>query len=115
MEVIVATAVAAAVLISAATLVQGYLRDTVYLNKKLAADLAAKNLLDQFLIPYDPQYKYRPSTISTGTVQQGPYTFNYSQSLKNTSTKGLREVTLTIYEDESKKPLRTLTLFADTQ
>ena len=114
-ETVVAMAIAATVLVSAGALVQQYINDTSHISKKLAADIAAKNLLDRFLTPWPNNIKYKPATVENGTVSQGPYTFSYNQLLETTPTKGLRQVTLTVYDEGKEKALRRITMFADTQ
>ena len=66
-------------------------------------------------MPWASNQKYRPNTVEAGTVQQGPFSFSYSQTLQNSATKGLREVTVSVFDEGKETPLRTVKMFADTQ
>lgn len=114
-EVMVAMAIAGITLVTAGAIATGFIKNVAHLEEKTAADIAAKNLMDRFLMPWDIKKKYRPNTLESGEVSQGGYHFSYTQTLQKTPTKGLREVTLSLYSKGKETPLRTLKMFADTQ
>lgn len=84
-------------------------KTNAYLEKAMAADLAARNLMDRFRTPYIQPIK--PVTENS-KIQMGGYEFPYKQSITSAAMEGLKKVDITVYDSDNRTELRKLSMFA---
>lgn len=109
LEILIATAIAAVVLASS-SLILGKSHNTVaYIEKKAAADLAAKNIMDRHRMDLIPSKKAELKN-ETGNTTMGGFDFSYVQTLTPAALPGLNKVDVVINDKDGNK-LRTLTTF----
>lgn len=111
LEVIIAIAVSAVALIGIAGMVGNSHKNTAYLEKKIAADLAAQNLMDRHLFTFDNARHY-PLKEESDTIAQGGFKLPYTQHITPAALPGLKKVDITIYDTDNESVLRKLTMYA---
>lgn len=109
MEVLIAMALVAIALTSAVAVIAETTRNSSYLTHKIAADIVAKNLMDELRFQYN--YNPEPVTNKTGMESMGGMNFSTAQTIVNAQMDGLKRVDITISTPDGKETLRTLSMF----
>jgi general secretion pathway protein I len=111
LEVIVAIAISAVALIGIAGMIGESHNRTGHLEKKIAADLAAQNLMDRHRYTFNTGNRY-PVKEETDSVKMGGLTFPYTQNVTDANLPGLKKVNITVYDTDNESVLRKLTMYA---
>lgn len=109
-EVLVAMALVSVVLVGAVGLAGNFYRNTVHLEKKMAADIAARNLLDRYRLALPLGQRPIP-VVENSTVDMGGFTFPYRQKLTPAAQPELQRVDIKIYDTDDKTLLRELRMY----
>lgn len=113
LEVIIAISISSVALIGIAGMIGESHNRTAYLEKKVAADLAAQNLMDK------NRYTFKNRTLSikneSKTVKMAGFELPYTQTVTPASLPSLKKVDITIYDTDNESVLRKLTMFAGVQ
>lgn len=108
-EIMVAVAIVGTAL-TMATLAMGQnykLKDKI--QKTMAADLIARNMMDVYRTASTPK---KVPTDKTGLATMGPYTFRFQQIVTPAAMDGLKKVDILVYDRDNETALRTLSMFA---
>lgn len=116
LEVLMAVAVAGLALVAIVSAMGGAHATTDGLNRRLAADLVARNLLDRYRLPVIDEARL-PTQFESGTQTMGGYTLPYAITAVPTGTPGLMKMTINVYDEapNSTRRLRTLSLSVPTR
>ncbi len=113
LEVIIAISISSVALIGIAGIIGESHNRTSHLEKKIAADLAAQNLMDRH------RYTFRnrnfPIQNESSTVKMAGIEFPYTQTITPAALPSLKKVAITIYDTDNESVLRKLTMFAGVQ
>lgn len=114
LEVIIAISISAVALIGIAGIIGESHNKTGYLEKKVAADLSAQNLMDRHRYTFQSGRKY-PIKNESSTIEMGGIEFTYTQKVTEATLPGLKKVDITIYDTDNEHVLRKLSMFASEQ
>jgi general secretion pathway protein I len=111
LEVIIAISISAVALIGIAGMLGESHNRTGYLEKKVAADLSAQNLMDRYRYNFKSGISY-PIKNETDTVEMAGIEFPYTQTITPASLPGLKKIDITIYDTDNESVLRKLSMYA---
>lgn len=113
LEVLIAFALVSTLLIGTVAITSQLHNNTNHIQKKLAADLAARNLMDRYRLPLQATQRPKP-LMENGGIEMGPYTFAYEQRVLPTAQSELQKITITILDAQTKTQLRQLSMYIAT-
>ena len=109
MEVMIAMAIVAISLVTATATFTQSTKNSTRLIKMMAADLAARNLMDRYRIPYRQPNK---PELEQSTVTQAGFEFPYTQTMTPAALEGLKRLDITVYDSDNETALRKLSMYA---
>ena len=110
MEVLIAMVIVAFVITGAALSVGRSHNLNAHLEKKMAADIAARNLLDRFRFNLPANRKVSVKNES-GAVEMAGYNFTYIQTITPASMPELKKLEVVIMDEEGENTYRSLSTF----
>lgn len=110
MEVLVALALVAIGLTGVTLALTQNTRTVAAMEARMAADIAARNLIDRHLLPLKEGRK-PPVAPQQGQVEMGGFTFNYQQEITPAALEGLVKLTVSVQHAQNGTTLRQLSTY----
>lgn len=110
LEVMIALAIAAIALTAGLGIIAQSHQNTAHLVAKIAADTAARNLMDRHRMAL-PENKRTQIIAENGEVEMAGHTFSYRQNIAQAGLPELKKVTIDVHDNNHNTVLRSLSMY----